>query len=139
MSKKTLLIIGDKEIASNRPYISLAKFLRHLRRLKMRRANVEFKAINYDQLLENKAPRIHNPLVKVIFFFPYQYWNRHIEIYQQGKIYGDKIFGGQFKSFFEQVKKAIEASYQDKKIEYPKTITSFIKHSIIIHGGNQST
>lgn len=118
MLKKTLLIIGDKEIAPNRPYVSFSRFLRHVRKLKGKSKDVEFKVISYDQLLEKQIPEISSLSVKVIFFFPYQYWDRHIETYQNGKVYGDKDFGGQFKLFFKKVKKIIEESYKTKKIEY---------------------
>jgi len=117
MPKKTLLVIGNKEIAPNRPYVSFSRFLRHAQRLK-RRGSFELKVVDYAQLLSGEAPLIDTPLVKVVFFFPYQYWNQNIETYQDGKIYGDKTFGGQFKGFFKQVKEAIEVHYADKKIEY---------------------
>ena len=117
MMKKALLVIGDEKIARKRPHISFRRFIGHARRLKNKEP-FELKIINYTQLLSKAAPAISASLIKVIFFFPYQYWNRNIETYQNGKIYGDKTFGGQFRVFFKEVKKTIEAHYAGKKIEY---------------------
>ena len=118
MFKKTLLIIGNKEIAPNRPYVSFSRFLGHARKLKKKSKDIDLKVISYDQLLEKQIPQINGLSIQVIFFFPYQYWDRHIETYQNSKIYGDKDFGGQFKLFFKKVKKIIEEHYATKKIEY---------------------
>ncbi len=117
MMKKALLVIGDEKIARRRPHLSFQKFVAHARRLKNKRP-FELRIISYEQLLSKKAPAIDASLIKVVFFFPYQYWNRNIETYQGGKIYGGKAFGGQFRAFFKEVKKIIEAHYAGKKIEY---------------------
>jgi len=117
MMKKALLVIGDEKIARRRPHVSFRKFIGHAQRLK-NKGSFELKIINYTQLLSKAAPAISASLIKVIFFFPYQHWNRNIETYQDGKIYGDKTFGGQFRVFFEEVKKTIEAHYAGKRIEY---------------------
>lgn len=117
MIKKALLVIGDEKIARRRPHLSFQKFIAHARRLK-NKGPFELRVISYAQLLSKAAPVIGASLIKVIFFFPHQYWNRNIETYRDGKIYGDKTFGGQFRAFFEEVKKTIEADYAGKRIEY---------------------
>lgn len=117
MTKKTLLIIGEEKITRTRPYVSFAKFLKYAQGLK-RKGELEIKVINYAQLLSGQAPQIETSKILVIFFFPYKYWNRNIEIYRDGRIYGDKDFGREFKSFFRKVKKVIGKYYAGKRIEY---------------------
>lgn len=118
MDKKTLLVIGDEKISRNRPYVSFLRFVKHAHRLKDKEKSFDLKVIGYSQLLSGKLPKIEAPSIKVVFFFPYKYWNRHIEIYPDERIYGDKKFGQEFKAFFKKAKKAIEGYYQGKSIEY---------------------
>jgi glutathione synthase/RimK-type ligase-like ATP-grasp enzyme len=54
----------------------------------------------------------------VLFFFPYKYWNRNIEVYQDNRVYGGEKFGRKFKDFFKDVKRSINGYYSGKKIKY---------------------
>lgn len=115
--KQALLIVGDERIAKRRPYISYLKFVAYAQRLFNKR-NLELKITNYHQLFSGKAPRIENPSIAVVLFFPYRYWNRHIEIYRDSRIYGDNMFGRKFKDFLKKVKQTIDTYYPDKRITY---------------------
>ncbi|NQT00324.1 MAG: hypothetical protein HQ595_04490 [Candidatus Omnitrophica bacterium] len=114
--KRALLVIGDAQITRTRPYVSFLKFITHAQKLKEK--TVELGVINYQQLLSGQLPQIEAPVVKVVFFFPYKHWNRHIEIYQDGRTYGDKKFGREFKAFFREVHKALDRCFPGKVIEY---------------------
>ena len=115
--KKGLLVIGDERINRKRPYVSFVKFTKYAKRFKSKKT-LELKVINYAQLLSGELPAIESSFIKVVFFFPYKYWNRNIEIYQNGRIYGERDFGREFKSFFRKVKRAIARHYKGKEIEY---------------------
>jgi glutathione synthase/RimK-type ligase-like ATP-grasp enzyme len=115
--KRALLIVGDERIAKRRPYISYLKFVTYAKRLFHKR-NLELKITNYHQLFSGKAPRIENPSMIVVLFFPYRYWNRHIEIYRDNRIYGDKLFGRKFKDFLKKVKQTVDKCYSGKRIIY---------------------
>ena len=115
--KKALLIIGDERITRKRPYISYLTFIRSVQKLASK-TNFELKLINYRQLFSGKAPPIASPSATVVLFFPYRYWNRHIEVYADGRIYGDRVFGRKFRDFLNRVKQAVERSYPGKNISY---------------------
>ena len=114
--KKALLVIGEEKIATARPYLSFVKFVKYARRLDKK--VFELKVISYEQLLSDKLPPIEAGLIKVILFFPYKFWNQHIEIYRDGRIYGDKKFGQDFKAFLRKVKRTLAKCYGGKRIEY---------------------
>lgn len=116
MKNKALLVIGEEKITRRRPYVSFIKFVSYAQKLKQRA--LELKVISYEQLLSGNVPNIEASTIKIVFFFPYQHWNRHIEIYQDGRTYGDRIFGQEFESFFKKVKQAIDKYYAGKQIQY---------------------
>ncbi|MBN3039370.1 MAG: hypothetical protein JW869_08155 [Candidatus Omnitrophica bacterium] len=115
--KKALLVIGDKNIARHRPYVSFRKFVEYAQKLQ-RKKGFELKIVGYSQLFSGKAPRIKSAAIKVILFFPYKYWNKNIERYRDGRIYGEKSFGREFKAYLRKVKKSVAGSYRGKRIEY---------------------
>ncbi|MFC1699298.1 RimK family alpha-L-glutamate ligase [Candidatus Omnitrophota bacterium] len=116
MSPKALLIIGEDQIAENRPYVSFGRFVKYARRLQKK--GLELNIINYNQLLAGQVPRFTAARIRVVLFFPYQYWNHQIEIYPDDRVYGDLRFGQEFKVFFRRVRRALERYYPGKKIKY---------------------
>ena len=117
MKKKALLVIGDKNINRGRPYVSFNRFMQYAQKLRDK-WGFELRVVNYARLFSGKLPRIEAPSIKVVPFFPYKYWNRNIEVYQDGRIYGDSKFGREFKIFFEKVKQVIDKHYTGKEINY---------------------
>ncbi len=115
--KKALLVIGDQRVNRKKISPSFKQFVRYAQRLQDQ-GKIELAVISYARLLSGKAPQINNPSILVIFFFPYRYWNRRIEIYPDNRIYGDETFGRQFKAFFKKVEQAINKYYRGKKITY---------------------
>ena len=115
--KKALLIIGDKNINRQRPHLSFRRFTRYARGLKNKQG-LEVQIIDYQKLLSAKTPLIEAPEISVILFFPYKYWNKNIEVYDDDRIYGDKTFGREFKLFFSKVEQAIGSHYGRKQIKY---------------------
>ena len=117
MSKKALLIIGGEKISRNRPYVSFLRFIKYARRLE-KKSGLELKILSYEQILSAKVPPIAAGIIQVVPFFPYRHWNRHIEVYPDSRIYGDKAFGREFKFYLRKVRQALERCYRGKRIEY---------------------
>jgi len=81
--------------------------------------NGEIAAINYRDVFTNNLPDIKNSRLVIVLFFPFQYWNKNIEVYNKdSRVYGDKTFGRDFEKFFRKLEKVVEKKYHDKKIEY---------------------
>ncbi|MBN2097477.1 MAG: hypothetical protein JW714_03235 [Candidatus Omnitrophica bacterium] len=116
MKKRALLVIGHENVARGRRYVSFVRFVYYAQKFK--RQDLELKIINYTQLLSGRIPRIRAHSITVVLFFPYQYWNRNIEVYRDGRIYGDNRFGREFQFFFTRVKKKLQKYYRGKQIEY---------------------
>lgn len=117
MKNKTLLIIGDKNIQRNRPYMSFRRFCGYaLKRAK--KDNFDLKVISYAQLILGKTPAINASTVKIVLFFPYKFWNRDIERYREGRVYGERVFGSEFKGYLRRVKRIITRELKGKKIIY---------------------
>ena len=115
--KKTLLIIGDKNSRGRILDHSFNEFIENIEKIK----SVKFKAyvISYKDVFSGKLPEVTTPVVNVVLFFPYKYWDENIEVYKKGsKVYGDNAFGHEFKKYFIRLEKAIRKRYRDKKIEY---------------------
>lgn len=115
---KTLLIIGEKKVIKGRSLDpSHNAFVYHV----MRRAgkNAVILTTNYKNVLTNDLPDVLAEHILILLFFPFQFWNKNIEVYDKdSRVYGDKDFGKDFEKFFLNIQKALEKKYRDKTIEY---------------------
>ena len=116
--KKALLVIGEKKVVKGRSLDpSHNAFMRHLDRRATE--NLEISSISYKDVLTNNLPDIKNPNLIILLFFPFQYWNKNIEVYDKdSRVYGDKDFGRDFGKFFQKLDRVIEKKYHHKTIEY---------------------
>jgi len=116
--KKSLLVIGERKVIKGRSVDpSCNAFIRHLNG----RVNgdSEIKIIKYKDVLANKFPKIKNSHLLIALFFPFQHWNKNIEVYNKdSRVYGDDTFGRDFERFFQKIEKVIKRKYNDKKIEF---------------------
>ena len=65
-------------------------------------------SVNYKDVLTNGLPDVEAPEILIALFFPFQYWNKNIEVYDKDlRVYGDKVFGRDFEKFFHRLEKAI--------------------------------
>jgi len=116
--EKALLVIGERKmIKGNSVDPSCNGFIRRLNgRIN---GDTEIKMINYRDVFANKLPKIKNSHLIVVLFFPFQHWNKNIEVYNKdSRVYGDKNFGRDFERFFQKLDKVIMKKYHDKRIEY---------------------
>jgi len=116
--KKTLLVIGEKKVVKG---LSLDPshnaFVGHITRRASKGTAIV--TINYKDVLTNELPDVHTPHLIILLFFPFQYWNKNIEVYDKdSRVYGDKDFGRDFKKFFLKLQKALAKKYRNKIIEY---------------------
>ncbi|KPK38796.1 MAG: hypothetical protein AMJ78_09480 [Omnitrophica WOR_2 bacterium SM23_29] len=114
---KALLIIGDRKINSRKLAPSFNTFVKNVKKFK--KGDLEIWVINYKDVLTDNLPPIFSPVLNVMLFFPYEYWNKNIEVYKKDqRIYGDKKFGQEYEKFFERIEKVIRKRYRNKKIKY---------------------
>lgn len=116
--KKAILVIGERKIIKGQSVDpSCNAFIRHLN--KRINKNAEIKTVNYKDVFADNLPEIENSRLTIVLFFPFQYWNKNIEVYNKdSRVYGDKSFGRDFERLFQKLEKIITKKYHDKKIEY---------------------
>ena len=106
--KKTLLAIGDIE----RDILFRKYFCRNADILPSK--GIYPKILSYKQIIDD--PTLINDMdsegVIVLFFFPYEYWDTHIETPYE--IYGNKIMGEKFEAFFNQIGSIIISRHRCK-------------------------
>lgn len=120
--KRTILAVGDIIAVKDQKRLSFLdrSFLDFLEYKDLFTKNsVDFKVCDYQALSRGDLPEIDTPLVKVMLFFPYGYWNRHIEKRSQnGRIYGGRTYGEKFKKFFDQVEAKLQTAYKDHSLSF---------------------
>jgi len=115
--KKTLLIIGDRRTKGRTLDTSFNTFVKIIENSKDER--LEAHILSYKDVFEGNFPEVSGPVLNILLFFPYKYWDKNIEVYQGGsKVYGDNSFGREFRKYFEKLEKTIGKKYHDKRIEY---------------------
>lgn len=116
MNRKTLIAIGDPSLRKYTETSSFSRFRKHPQLSKIKK--IDFILLSYRSLFLGKLPKTTTDCIIVLFFFPYIHWNKNIEIYNDGKIYGDNSFGRMFNDFFDKADKRLRQAYKDKKIIY---------------------
>lgn len=105
----TILAIGDRA-----DYDSYKKF--HKEKEFILEDGFRYKTVRYSSILKGRIPDILTDRVIVFFFFPFVYWNRHIEHRHYRGVYGNRMFHTKFKRFCGTVIKNIKGCLPDKEI-----------------------
>ena len=108
---KTLLAIGDMK-----DWDSYLKF--HRRRRLLKKHGCGFAAADYDAVLTGDLPEIPSETVIILLFFPFVYWDRHIEPRKYPGVYGNRRFHAELKKFWKMVGARLRRHYADKKIRF---------------------
>lgn len=108
---KTLLAIGD---ASD--WDSYLKFCRQRRLLK--KYNCAFATTDYDSILNGDCPPIASETIVIFPFFPFVYWDRHIEPKGYPGVYGNRRFYAELKKFWKRVGGKLDQGYKGKTIHF---------------------
>ena len=108
---KTLLAIGDirdfdtfKKVYNQRKFFS--------------KSSIQFKSMSYDSLLKEEFPKASTKEIIFFLFFPFEYWDKHIEPKDYAGVYGNKSFYIKFKKFWKIVDKKINKNFKNRKIKY---------------------
>lgn len=125
INAKTLIAIGDPSLRKHTETSSFTKFRNYS--YLMKEKNIKFIPLSYRSLFAKKLPEAETDTVIVLLFFPYVYWNKNIEIYPDGRIYGDTTFGKIFYRFFTRVAKRVQESYKNKRLIYVNPPSSIKK------------
>lgn len=108
---KTLLAIGD-----TKDYDTFNKLVKEKRFFY--NSNIAFKHASYKDLLDNNLPKINTNKIILFLFFPFDYWDAHIEPKNYKGVYANNIFYKKFDKFWEKADKILKTFYKDKKLEY---------------------
>jgi len=108
---ETVLAIGDKK-----DFDSFKKFLSQRRLFRKHRIN--FKTVDYDAVFEKKLPKIKTEKLIVYFFFPFDYWDSHIETRKSREVYGNRNYFIKFRKFWKKTGRILREFYKDKKIRF---------------------
>jgi len=115
--KRTLLAIGDLMMTPHATASSIQRLILRSHILDNRKIN--FRAVTYDDLASGRLPIINTKNLKIMLFFPYTYWNNHIERYDKDeRIYGDGIFGNEYTRFFNSVNKILSRRYRKNNLSF---------------------
>ena len=115
MAKKdrdiTILAIGDKQ-----DFDAYRKF--HRRRALLIRQGFKYANLSYRELLKKKIPRIETKKVVIFLFFPFSYWNKHIEHRGYKGLYGNIGFSKKFSGLWKKVNRLIKQEMADKQLVF---------------------
>jgi len=117
-SKKALLVIGERRMIKDRSLDpSCNAFIWHLNGCLS--DNSEVQVINYREVLKNRLPDFKKKEILVLLFFPFQFWNKNIEVYNKdSRVYGDQKFGQAFEKFFIKIEKKLKDKYGEDRLQY---------------------
>ncbi len=117
MKKTTILALGDFT-SEGKPFCaSFGRFLRCRNRLPEKFSRMEVE--DYSTLLAGVYPKIYTDDIFIMTFFPYNYWNDYIEIYDKDdRIYGDRRFGKEFESFFQNIRVRLRRYYKGHHLHF---------------------
>ena len=90
-------------------------------------SNIQVKATNYWQVLDQDLPEIKTKEIIIFLCFPFGYWDKHIEPKKYKGIYGNKSFYTKFIKFWKEVDHKLNKFYKNKKITYinhPKNLAT---------------
>lgn len=110
--EKTLLILGEHETDD------LNKNIKRLQKTS-RKINLSYMTMSYEQLFKDDKRNTPAHNLKVMFFFPYKFWDENCEIPGDTSVYGtSKESYNKFKQFWQDVKGTLEKKFPDKDISY---------------------
>ncbi len=108
---KTLLAIGDKK-----DFDTYLKFYRNHKYFK--EYGYQFETVDYSSALKGDLPQINTDKIVVFLFFPFLYWDEHIEKKKDRSVYGNRTYYEKFIKFWNMMRKTIEGFYKEREIHY---------------------
>ena len=106
----SVLVLGDES-----DWDSYQKFCRQLQK---HSGKLNWVTATYGLLEKNKLPLIESDIIIIYLFFPFAYWDKHIENEGYKGVYGNVEFYDKFRVFWSDIHRTLEKVYQDKKIYF---------------------
>jgi glutathione synthase/RimK-type ligase-like ATP-grasp enzyme len=131
MNKKkkdtTILAIGDW--ADYDSYKKLNKEKRFIHE-----QGFKYKTVEYSPFLDAQIPEIDTERVIIFTFFPFVYWNRHIEHRGYRGIYGNPTFYKKFTHFCQETVNVIKSSLSEKEILFINNplLSAFYRDKVLV-------
>jgi len=109
--RTTLLAIGDScDFDSFKKLDKEKRFIHSI--------GFDYRAIDYKTLFELKQLDIFTQKVIVLTYFPFYYWNKHIECRNYKGLYGNLIFLKKFEKFSKMLVRRVQKLLPDREIDF---------------------
>ncbi len=107
--KTAILAIGDKS-----DFDSFQKL--QFNKRDFRRCGFIYHSTDYERVMNGVLPSIGPERIVIFLFFPFTYWNDHIEHKNYRGVYGNRTFHRKFVRFWKAVEDKIRRQYAHKRI-----------------------
>jgi len=107
----TVLVLGDES-----DWDSYKKFCEQLQNHHSKKLN--WITATYDILEKNELPLIESDTLIIYLFFPFDYWDTHIEKEGYNGVYGNVEFYNKFTTFWSEIHRTLKKIYHGKKIHF---------------------
>ena len=108
----TVLVLGDDS-----DWESYNLFCKQLQKYRSKK-NMNWVTATYDILEKNELPLIESDTIIIYLFFPFTYWDKHIEKEGYKGVYGNVEFYNKFRSFWSEIHRTLKKVYRGKKIRF---------------------
>ncbi|MDP8264625.1 MAG: hypothetical protein P9M12_03980 [Candidatus Aceula lacicola] len=129
MRKITILAIGDSA-----DFDSFKKFDKEKRFISSK--GFDYVAIDYKAIFKKCHLDVTSKKVIVVTFFPFEYWDKHVECKKYKGLYGNLLFLKKFSRFCDDVSSRVKDLLPGKEIEFvnnPK-LTSAYRDKVVAMG-----
>jgi len=107
----TVLVLGDES-----DWESYNRFCEQLQ--KHHSKKLKWVTATYDLLEKNRLPLIESDMLIIYLFFPFTYWDKHVEKEGYKGVYGNVYFYNKFRAFWSEIHRTLRKTYRGKKIRF---------------------
>jgi glutathione synthase/RimK-type ligase-like ATP-grasp enzyme len=107
----TVLVLGDES-----DWESYNRFCEQLQ--KHHSKKLKWVTATYDLLEKNRLPLIESDMLIIYLFFPFTYWDKHVEKEGYKGVYGNVYFYNKFRAFWSEIHRILRKIYRGKKIHF---------------------
>ena len=107
----TVLVLGDES-----DWESYNRFCEQLQKDHSKKLN--WVTATYALLEKNELPLIESDMLIIYLFFPFTYWDKHVEKEGYKGVYGNVDFYNKFRAFWSEIHRFLRKVYRGKKIHF---------------------
>jgi glutathione synthase/RimK-type ligase-like ATP-grasp enzyme len=107
----TVLVLGDES-----DWESYNRFCEQLQKHHSKKLN--WVTATYALLEKNRLPLIESDTLIIYLFFPFTYWDKHVEKEGYKGVYGNVDFYNKFRAFWSEIHRILRKVYRGKKIRF---------------------